>query len=251
MKRATDSKTAAERWALPAKQARSQATRERILRAAERCFAEAGYDGAHISAIARKAGCSVGAVYFRFKDKDALFFAIAESFAAEIRASLPDMLAAGRSGRADAIIGLVNSEGAAASILAGKEPSVLLFADFGANALAHGIVVHRDTVAQQPDLIRRFMAATVKSWQYAIANRKEAVDALMKRYPDAKSDVIARQLERTIPLLHAGNSNQPIGFVNDADAKATLDLLEKFGGLKSRPALQSVFTNAFLPTHQK
>jgi AcrR family transcriptional regulator len=105
MKRATDSKTAAERWALPAKQARSQATRTRILRAAERCFAEAGYDGAHISAIAKKAGCSVGAVYFRFKDKDALFFAIAESFATEIRASLPDMLAAGRSGRTDAIIG--------------------------------------------------------------------------------------------------------------------------------------------------
>jgi len=161
----------------------------------------------------------------------------------------PGMLPALLQGRADAIIGLVNSEGAAASILAGKEPHVLLFADFGANALAHGIVVHRDTVTQQPDLVRRFMAATAKSWQYAMANRKEAVDALMKRYPDAKSDVIARQLERTIPLVRKGN--QPIGFVSEADAKATLDLLEKFGGLKSRPAVDSVFTNAFLPTQQK
>jgi NitT/TauT family transport system substrate-binding protein len=163
----------------------------------------------------------------------------------------PGMLPALLQGRADAIIGLVNSEGAAASILAGKEPHVLSFADFGANALAHGIVVHRDTVTQQPDLIRRFMAATVRSWQYAIANRAEAVAALMKRYPDAKSEVVARQLERTIPLLRIGKSNQPIGFVTDADAKATLDLLEKFAGLKSRPSAQSVFTNAFLPTNQK
>ncbi len=36
--------------------------------------------------IAKAAGCSVGAVYFRFKDKDALFFAIAESFAEDARA---------------------------------------------------------------------------------------------------------------------------------------------------------------------
>lgn len=84
---------AAERWALPAQQARSRATRARILAAAEKVFGEKGYSGTHIAGIAEAAGCSVGAVYFRFKDKDALFFAIAESFAAEARESLtaPDM----------------------------------------------------------------------------------------------------------------------------------------------------------------
>lgn len=77
---------AAERWALPAVQDRSRAMRARILKAAEAAFAEEGYDGARIADIARAAGCSVGAVYFRFKDKDALFFAIAESFAEDARA---------------------------------------------------------------------------------------------------------------------------------------------------------------------
>lgn len=76
----------AEKWALPAQQARSRATRERLLSAAERVFADKGYDGAKLSDIAEVAGCSVGAVYFRFKDKDALFLAIAETFAAESRA---------------------------------------------------------------------------------------------------------------------------------------------------------------------
>jgi len=78
----------AERWALPAQQERSRATRARILSAAERVFAEKGYDGARLSDIAAAAGCSVGTMYFRFKDKDALFFAIAESFAADGRARL-------------------------------------------------------------------------------------------------------------------------------------------------------------------
>ncbi len=75
-----------ERWALPARQDRSRALRTRVLKAAEAAFAEEGYDGARIADIAKAAGCSVGAVYFRFKDKDALFFAIAESFAEDARA---------------------------------------------------------------------------------------------------------------------------------------------------------------------
>jgi AcrR family transcriptional regulator len=86
-------KTAAsERWALPASQARSRATRERLLDAAEIVFAEKGYDGAKISDIAEEAGVSVGAVYFRFKDKDALFFAIAESFIESARGGLATLI---------------------------------------------------------------------------------------------------------------------------------------------------------------
>jgi len=83
---------AAERWALPAVQDRSRAMRARILKAAEAVFADEGYDGARIADIAKAAGCSVGAVYFRFKDKDALFFAIAESFAGDARARLTGLL---------------------------------------------------------------------------------------------------------------------------------------------------------------
>jgi AcrR family transcriptional regulator len=85
-------KTASERWALPTSQARSRATRGRLLDAAEIVFAQKGYDGAKISDIAEEAGVSVGAVYFRFKDKDALFFAIAEAFIESARGGLAALL---------------------------------------------------------------------------------------------------------------------------------------------------------------
>jgi AcrR family transcriptional regulator len=81
-------KSPEEKWALPAQQARSRATRAKILAAAEQVFADKGYDGARLSDIAEVAGCSVGATYFRFKDKDALFSAIAESFRDEARAGV-------------------------------------------------------------------------------------------------------------------------------------------------------------------
>lgn len=91
MARAKPISDAAEKWALPAQQDRSRAMRARILAAAETVFAEQGYEGARIADIAKRAKCSVGAVYFRFKDKDALFFAIAESFAEDVRARMAEL----------------------------------------------------------------------------------------------------------------------------------------------------------------
>ncbi len=95
---------AAERWALPASQARSRELRRRLLEAGERVFAREGYEGARLADIAAEAGCSVGAVYFRFKDKDALFFAIAEAFAEETSRMFAERLAAAASApRADVV----------------------------------------------------------------------------------------------------------------------------------------------------
>jgi NitT/TauT family transport system substrate-binding protein len=151
-------------------------------------------------------------------------------------------------GRLDASIGLANTEGAAAPILAGKDVNLLYFADFGANALAHGIVVSRDMIRDQPDLVRRFMAATVKSWNYAIENKPEAVEALLKQFPDARKDIMTRQFDASIPLIHTENSKgRPIGFTVDQDIKATFDVLASYGGVKNLPAPTEVFTNAFLP----
>lgn len=153
------------------------------------------------------------------------------------------------SGRLDATIGFANTEGAAAPILAGKDVNVLYFADFGANALAHGIVVHRDMIRDQPDLVRRFMSATVKSWRYATENKAQAVNALLKQFPDARKDIITRQFDASIPLIHTENSKgRPIGFTVQQDIRATFDILASYGGVKNLPPAADVFTNAFLPS---
>lgn len=53
--------------------ARKEATQARILRASMELFATRGFDGASISAIARRAGVSRGAVFWHFGSKAALF----------------------------------------------------------------------------------------------------------------------------------------------------------------------------------
>lgn len=56
-----------------------QRTREKVLAAARRLFAERGYEGATIRDIARAAGMSTGAVFASFTDKADLFGEILEA----------------------------------------------------------------------------------------------------------------------------------------------------------------------------
>src|SRR5215467_1647219 len=51
----------------------SEVTRERIMRAAERLFAERGYDGTSIRAIVAKARVNQAAINYHFEGKDGLY----------------------------------------------------------------------------------------------------------------------------------------------------------------------------------
>lgn len=68
------------RWVRPPQQARSQVTLDRILDAAEALVAAKGFEDAAVAEIARRAGSSVGAFYARFRDKDALLYALYERY---------------------------------------------------------------------------------------------------------------------------------------------------------------------------
>lgn len=52
---------------------RSEETRNRILAAAESCFAHSGYDGTSVAQICQEAGVSKGALYHHFDSKQAIF----------------------------------------------------------------------------------------------------------------------------------------------------------------------------------
>jgi AcrR family transcriptional regulator len=58
---------------------RRQQTRDHLLAAAAQVFAERGFHGASLDAVAAAAGFSKGAVYSNFKNKEDLFLALLES----------------------------------------------------------------------------------------------------------------------------------------------------------------------------
>src|SRR5215813_7956123 len=59
-------------------QERSEATRARLIRAAEKIFARDGFEAAKLEEIAAEAGYTRGAFYANFESKEDLFFALLE-----------------------------------------------------------------------------------------------------------------------------------------------------------------------------
>ena len=78
----------------PAKQTRSRLTRDRLLAAGRALLEGDAFEATLIADIAREAGCSVGAFYLRFPDKEAFFTVVIETV-------LNDILAAARRSAAD------------------------------------------------------------------------------------------------------------------------------------------------------
>lgn len=83
-------------WVKPTHQARSQETLERLLDAAEELVAERGFDNTTVSEIVRRANSSVGAMYARFNDKDALLVCLHERFCEQAVATAEMALDASR-----------------------------------------------------------------------------------------------------------------------------------------------------------
>lgn len=78
------------------KQARSAATLQRLLDAAEALIQEKGCADVSVPEIVSRAGSSVGGFYARFKDKDELLRTLEERFLAEMRDVLDEIAAPGR-----------------------------------------------------------------------------------------------------------------------------------------------------------
>lgn len=70
---------------LPVKQRRGEQTRDKLLRAGHRLIAKRDFDSMSVADIAAAAGCSVGAFYQRFRDKEAFFGALIAHYVNEAR----------------------------------------------------------------------------------------------------------------------------------------------------------------------
>lgn len=80
----------------PVMQERSRALRDKALACARELVLEGRYASTSMADIARAAGCSVGALYFRFHDKEALFASVVEVAMAQEVDALQACVAQGR-----------------------------------------------------------------------------------------------------------------------------------------------------------
>ena len=100
----------------------------------------------------------------------------------------------------------------------GEQPVTFPYSDYGVNQVGYCIVTTKDTVANKPDLVKRFMAATVKSYAEAEKNPDAAVAAMADivggtMAEDAGKAQAREVLDVTLGILYsAGNKDKRLGY---------------------------------------
>jgi NitT/TauT family transport system substrate-binding protein len=154
-------------------------------------------------------------------------------------------------GQADALLGYVMDQSMKIKDATGKSVHPIMFADYGIHLVSSGIVAHKDTLKDSPDLVRRFMAATTESIEAAEKDPAGAVKAVLAALPKAgKPETLQEGFELTIPLYRTAETKAKRPFqVTDENMADSVALLIEYGGLDASAAkdAKAFYTREFLP----
>jgi NitT/TauT family transport system substrate-binding protein len=152
-------------------------------------------------------------------------------------------------GKVQAVAGFGQGYVPGVEFRAKKEARVFWYADCGVDAVSNGIIVHRDFLKENPDLIRRFVAASIKGFLYSRQHSDEAV-AITKKFSEAIVPEIARrELEMSWDTWVTPNTaGTPLGWMSDKDWESTVRVLKEYGGVTTPLQASSLYTNDLVPT---
>lgn len=135
----------------------------------------------------------------------------------------------------------------------GVQIQFFYYADWGANTLSNGLLAGREVLNQKPELVRRFLRAVAKGWEYALRKPQEAVAGIVKGRPALQGNegIYRKQFGLTKDLLYTpASANKPLGWMARTDWEKTQDLLVRYAGLKGQRDVTEYYTNEYIPGGQ-
>jgi NitT/TauT family transport system substrate-binding protein len=156
-------------------------------------------------------------------------------------------------GGAVGILGGLDDKPAEIKANGGAVPVTFAYSDFGVNQVGYCIVVNSKTVKEKPDLVKRFVAATIKSYKATEADPKAAIAAMADivggtMAQDQAKDQALAVLNVTLGVLYsAANTGKKLGLNVGSDWDDMLKLMKTYNDLKTDKPTTAFYTNDFLP----
>lgn len=122
------------------------------------------------------------------------------------------------------------------------------YADAGITLPSHGVVVSTASIQNQPEKVRRFVAATAKAWQDARSHPDDAVTALLAANPlnRGKEGQVKETLLASFQYIGTpGIVGKPFGWQSPDEWQKAVDLLVEATDMKRAPPGE-FFTNDFI-----
>jgi NitT/TauT family transport system substrate-binding protein len=148
-------------------------------------------------------------------------------------------------GQVDAILGSVDSYQIQLEAQ-GAQTDNYMFADHGVPTVSTSIFASDNYIKNNPEVVKKFIAASLKGWYFALDNPEKAVKDLKSVFPEMNEKLATAELASIKPLLCSGGAKY-IGKAEDALWVKTQDLLSEVKLLPAGQDPKSYYTNAYLP----
>jgi NitT/TauT family transport system substrate-binding protein len=148
-------------------------------------------------------------------------------------------------GQVDAILGSIDAyqiqlEAQGASL------DIYPFADHGVPTVSTSIFANNTYIKDNPDVVRKFIAASLKGWSFALDHPAQAVKDLKATFPNMNEKLATSELAAITPLFCSGGAKY-IGKAEDALWAKSQDLLSQVKLLPAGQDPKSYYTNDYLP----
>ncbi len=156
-------------------------------------------------------------------------------------------------GDAVGILGGIDDKPAEIKANGGDDPVTFPYSDFGVNQVGYCISTHTDTVANNPDLVKRFVAATVKAYREAEKNPDVAINSIADIVGGTMAEEQGKEQARSVldvtlsVLYSAANKGRVLGMNVPSDWDGMLTLMKDFNDLETEQPASAFYSNDFLP----
>jgi NitT/TauT family transport system substrate-binding protein len=196
--------------------------------------------------IARTASGSSVVMFPAFMKANSIDRSKVEEIVADANTMLPLLM----SRRADAVLGQTVHVDRYKKI--GRQQGVTVksmnYSDYGLDAYGNGLIAGTDVISAKPQLVARFVEATLKGIRDALARPDEAVAIVKQAHPETDAEVLRDEINEVTPVIVTDEAKaHGIGFGSDSRLKKTIDTVHDALGLKRRLEPSEVFTASFLP----
>ena len=152
--------------------------------------------------------------------------------------------------KASAMQGYVTSEPFVIEKVLHAAPKVFLLADEGFNTYSTLIETRRDLVNNKPDLVQRFVDASIIGWySYIYGNNTAANQTIKKLNPEMTDELLAYSIAKMkqYGIVDSGDSLQyGIGAMTDAHMKSFFEKMVRAGVVKPTLDVQKSYTLQFV-----
>lgn len=148
--------------------------------------------------------------------------------------------------KVDVIFGGVDSSTPQLKAL-GTEFDEHTWAENGVTTVAQSIFANESFLEDNPELVRKFVEASLKGWDVARKDAANAGAALKSVFPDVNETMALDELAGIVPLLCAGGAKH-VGKSEPEQWNRTQSLLSKVGLLPEGQDPTNYYTYDYLPT---